>query len=181
MGQFYALLAVAVTAGIFVLISYYRKQKIYPICDRFATRYCELSDRVLNDLSCTAELAVEALGGDMLRMKPLSEQPLEIQMLFQKPVDSATLGIVRELYILRDEIQSHASNGNLSKDKYNAITNQVFDTVNTFLSMINRPQETFSKKDLDNFHYYLHKQKHIRNVTLPSIVSKACVEAIAVR
>lgn len=180
MGPIYALLTVAAMAGIFVFISYYRKWKVYPICDKFAARYCELADMVLPDLSCADELAVEGIGGEMLRIRPIEEQPPQIQVLMRNSVDEAIIKLLRELYFLRDEIQSHASNGNLSKDKYNAITNHTYDTANIFFSVIAHPEETLTQKDLENFHYYLHKQKHIRNVTFPSIVSKACAEAIAV-
>ena len=180
MGPIYALLTVAAMAGIFVFISYYRKWKVNPICDKFATRYCELADLVLPDLSCTAELAVEAIGGGLMRLKPLEEQPPQIQALMRKPADEVVIKLLRELYFLRDEIQAHASNGNLSKDKYNAITNQTYDTANIFFSVISHPEDTLSQNDIDNFHYYLQRQKHIRNVTFPSIVSKACAAAIAV-
>ena len=180
MEQLYALLIVAATAGIFTLIHYYRKRKVFPLCDKFAARYCELTDRVLGGLPCEAELAVEAIGGGLLRLKPAGEQPEEIQALLNVPVDETVKSMLRELYFLRDDIQSHASNGNLSKDKYNAITNHIFDTVNCFLAVISRPQDPISQKELDNFHYCLHMQKHIRNVTLPAIVSKDCAKAIAV-
>ena len=36
MGPIYALLTVAAMAGIYVFISYYRKWKVYPICDKNA-------------------------------------------------------------------------------------------------------------------------------------------------
>lgn len=180
MQQLYALLIVAATAGIFVLIHYYRKRKVFPLCDKFAARYCELADRVLPGLDCEAELAVETIGGGLLRLKPAEEQPPEIQAVLRAPVDDAIIAMLRELYFLRDDIQSHASNGNLSKDKYNAITNHIFDTINSFLAVVSHPQDTISQKELDNFHYCLHMQKHIRNVTLPSIVSKDCAQTIAV-
>lgn len=180
MEQLYALLVVAATAGVFILIHYYRKRKVFPLCDKFAARYCELTDRVLSGLSCEAELAVETIGGDLLRLRPIGEQPPEIQALLNVPIDDTIKAMLRELYFLRDDIQSHASNGNLSKDKYNAITNHLFNTVNSFLAVISRPQDTISKKELDSFHYCLHMQKHIRNVTLPSIVSKDCARAITV-
>jgi hypothetical protein len=161
-------------------VSYYRKRKLYPICDRFAARYCALADSVLDDLSSTAKLKVEALGGGMLKMKPFEQQPPEIQTILEKQLGNDVLESVRDLYFLRDDVQSHASNGSFSKDKYNAITNQLFDSAKAFFSIITSPKEIFSQKDMDNFHYYLNKQKHIRNVTLPSIVSKTCRDKIAV-
>lgn len=180
MEQYLAMLLVAAIAATFLLVSYYRKLKLYPVCDRFATRYCELADSVLDDLAGTANLRVDVLDGGMLCMKPFEEQPYAIQALLKKEVGGDALAIMRDLYMLRDDVQTHASNGSFSKEKYNAITNQLFDSANTFFSIITNPEETFSKKDLDNFHYYLNKQKHIRNITLPSIVSKSCQAAIAV-
>ena len=180
MDQYLAILMVAVVAAAFFLISYYRRWKLMPTCDRFAMRYCDLADSVLTDDSATASLHVEALGGDLLRMKPLEEQTMLMREILGKPVDDAVLAAMRDLYLLRDDIQARASNGSLSKNKYNAITNQLFDSANTFFSILNHPDATFSQKDLDNFHYYLQNQKHIRNVTLPSIVSKDCSEKITV-
>ena len=42
----------------------------------------------------------------------------------KEPIDDRALASIRELYLLRDDIQAQASNGSFSKDKYNAITNQ---------------------------------------------------------
>ena len=81
---------------------------------------------------------------------------------------------------MRDEIQSQASNGSFAKDKYNAITNQVFDSLNAYLSILQNPTQILSQKDLDQFHYVLHKQKHIRNITLAAITSHACAAEIAI-
>ena len=89
------------------------------------------------------------------------------------------LSDLRDLFFLRDEIQSQASNGNFSKDKYNAITNQLFDSLNLYLSLLNNPTQVLSTKDLDQIHYFLQKQTHIRTVSLPSIVSRACAESLA--
>ena len=180
MEQYLAMLLVAAVASILLLVSYYRKRKLYPICDRFAARYCELADSVLGDLSGAANLRVEVLDGGMLRMRPIEQQPPEIQEVLKKEVGDDALAIMRDLYFLRDDVQAHASNGSFSKEKYNAITNQLFDSANTFFAMITNPEDTFSKKDLDDFHYYLNNQKHIRNVTLSSIVSKTCKAVIAV-
>jgi hypothetical protein len=180
MTQMLSLLTVAVMAGVFLLISYYRKRRMHPLCDRFAGRFCELADGVLPHLECGASLLVEPAGEGALRMRPPVQQPEEIRAVLGHPVGEDDLEALRDLYFLRHEIQSHASNGSLAKDKYNAITNQLFDSVNTFLAIINHPEATFSQKDLDNFHYFLQKQKHIRNVTLPSIVSKTCGSAIFV-
>jgi len=180
MQQYLAMLLVAITAAAFYGVHYYRRRKLDPVCDRFAICYCELADSVLKDLSSTADLRVAVLDGGMLQMMPLEAQPPEIQAIFEKKLDENVLALMRELYFLRDDIQSRASNGSFSKDKYNAITNQLFDSASTFFTIIDNPETTFSRKDLDDFHYYLQKQKHIRNVTLPSIVSKACCTAIAV-
>ncbi len=180
MDRYLAILVVAVIAAAFFLISYYRSWKLMPTCDRFAECYCDLADSVLTDDSVQASLKVEVLGGGLLRIRPMEEQTVLIREIFSRPVDDDILAAMRELYFLRDDIQSRASNGSLSKNKYNAITNQLFNSANAFFSMIAHPEETFSKKDLDNFHYYLNNQKHIRNVTLSSIVSKKCRAVIAV-
>jgi len=179
MDRYLAILAVAAMAAIFFLISYYRKRKLMPACDRFAMRYCSLADSVLPNDSAAARLNVEALGGGLMRVRPMEEQSEIIREILGKPVDDEILAAIRELYFLRDDIQTRASNGSLSKDRYNAITNQLFEAANTFFLILNEPDATISQKDLDNFHYFLNEQKHIRNVTLPSIVSKSCGATIA--
>jgi len=180
MSELLAVPIVAVMAGIFLLISYYRRHKMHPVCDRFAERYCQLADSVLPELECGESLLVVSAGNGALRMRPAAQQPECIRTVLAHTAGEDALEALRDLYFLRHEIQSHASNGSLAKDKYNAITNQLYDSANTFLAMINHPDTTFSQKDLDNFHYFLQKQKHIRNVTLPSIVSKTCGAAISV-
>ncbi len=179
MNQFLAILAVAAMAAVFLLISYHRKSALHPACDRFAKRYCELADGFLDDLDCTASLNVEVLDGGALRMRPIEEQPAALRPVLEKPVNDDVIAIMRDLYMLRDDIQARASNGSMSKNHYNAILNQLYVSVDTFLAIIQNPDKTFSPKDLEQFHYFLQKQRHIRNITLPAIVSKTCREEIA--
>lgn len=180
MERYFAMLVVALVAAAFYGVSYYKKRKLFPLCDRFAQCYCELADQMLGAVDCKASLNFEAMDGGLVSIRPAEEQPEAIRDILQKKVDDSALSKVRELFYLRDEIQAHASNGSFSKDKYNAITNQLFESLNTYLSVINDPSQAFSLKELDYFHYYLQKQAHIRNVTLPSIVSRVCATNIAV-
>lgn len=179
MEKYLAMLLVALVAAVFYGVSYLKKRRMFPLCDRFAELYCELADRMLGKTGCAASLNVEHLDGGLVEIRPQEEQPEAIREIFRRPVDDAVLSGVRELFSLRDEIQAHASNGSFAKDKYNAITNQLFESLNTFLSIIQDPSQTLSKKDLDQFQYYLQKQAHIRNVTLPAIISHACAASIA--
>jgi len=179
MEQFLAILVVAVVAAMFYGVYYLRKIKLYPVCDRFARCYCDIADRFITDPNEQVSLNVEALDGGLFHILPLEQQPEAVRAALQKPVDDELLKSLRELFLLRDEIQAQASNGNLSKDKYNAVTNQLFDSLNLYLSVVNDPSQVLSSKDLKQIHYFLQKQKHIRTVTLPSIVSRSCAASIA--
>ncbi len=181
MEKYLAMLVVAAVAAAFYGVSFLKKKKMEPACERFAECYCALADRLLQGHGTQTNLLTETLDGGLLRILPLEEQPEEIRAAMQTPVDDAVLASVRELYFLRDDIQAQASNGSFSKDKYNAITNQVFDSLNVYLAILQDPTQFFSKKDLEQFHYVLQKQKHIRNTTLTAIVSGSCAARIAIQ
>ena len=180
MGQYLAMLAVAAIAAVFYGVSILKKRKMYPNCDRFATLYCEVADCLLEEKNSQACLNVETLDGGLFRIRPEEEQPEAIRTILKGEADAFLMANLREMYYLRDEIQAEASNGSFSKDKYNAITNQLFDSLNTFLSIIKEPTQMLSAKDLEQFHYFLQKQAHIRNVTLRAIVSRECAARIAI-
>ena len=179
MEQFLAILVVALVAAAFYGISYFRKKKIYPDCDRFALQYCRLSDRLLDEGTSSSDLAVDMMSGGLYQIRPIEQQPEGVRNALQKAIDQETLDTLRELFLLRNEIQSKASNGSLAKDKYNAITNQIYESLHTFLSIVKDPTQFITQKELDYFNYFLLNQKHIRNVTLAAIVSRACAEQIA--
>lgn len=180
MEKYLAMLVVALVAGAFYGVSYLKKKKMFPACDRFAETYCALMDRLLDDRGTQQSLLTESQDGGLLRILPVADQPEALRSMMQKPIDDAMLASVRELYFLRDDIQAQASNGSFSKDKYNAITNQVFDSLNAYLAILQDPTQLISKKDLEQFQYVLQKQKHIRNTTLAAIVSGACAARIAI-
>ena len=179
MEQYLAILVVVVVAAAFYGVSYLKKKKMYPACDRFAEAYCELTDRLLDDLSTQARLKTEAMPGGLFRIDPIDAQPEAIRAALQKSIDDSVMTTLRELFLLRDDIQAQASNGSFSKDKYNAITNQLFESLNAYLSIVQDPTQLISEKDLDRFHYVLHKQSHIRSVALAAIVSRPCAARIA--
>ena len=180
MDKYLAMLIVAAIAAAFYGVSYLKKRKMYPLCDRFAIEYCDLADRLLGHHAIQQSLATEKMDGGLFRILPMQNQPEEIQNALMSPIDDEVLASVRSLFLLRDEIQAQASNGSFSKDKYNAITNQIFESLNAYLSIIQDQSQFLSQNDLDQFHYVLYKQKHIRNTTLPAIVSRSCAARIAV-
>ena len=180
MEQFLAILLVAAVAAAFYGVSYLKKRSMHPDCDRFALQYCELADRLLDETNIASELRVTPLSGGLYQILPLEQQALAIQKALQKPIDPEMLTLLRELFMLRDEIQSKASNGSFAKDKYNAITNQVYESINLYLSVLKDPSQVLSQKDIDQIHYFYQKQQHIRNVTLRAIVSNDCAEKIAI-
>ena len=179
MEKYLAMLIVAAVAAVFYGVSYLKKRKLYPVCDRFADEYCELADRLLGHHSIQQSLAAETIDGGLFRIQPMQNQPEEIQNALKRPIDDEVLASVRNLFLLRDEIQAQASNGSFSKEKYNAITNQIFDSLNSYLSIVQDQTQFLSQNDLDQFHYMLHKQKHIRNTALAAIVSRSCAARIA--
>lgn len=180
MEKYLAMLVVALVAAAFYGVSHLKKKKLYPVCDRFAKEYCSLADRLVDNHGTQVKLATQALDGGLLQPLPAESQPEEIRHALKKSIDDAVYASVRELFLLRDEIQAQASNGSFAKDKYNAITNQVFDSLNAYLSILQDPAQILSQKDLDQFHYVLQKQKHIRNITLAAITSRTCAAEIAI-
>lgn len=180
MERYLAILVVLIVAALFYGVSILKKRRLTPLCDRFAFTYCALADRMLDDLNCKETLRVDTQDGGLIRIRPLAEQPEALQAILKKPVDDSALAEIRELFFLRDEIQSHASNGSFSKDKYNAITNQLYESLHTVLSVVKNPSQIISQKDLDQIHYFINKQAHIRNITLAAVVSRACGARIAI-
>ncbi len=180
MEQFLAILLVLAVAAAFYGVNFLKKKKMYPACDKFAQLYCELADNLLDDLHGMANLNVETLAGGLFQIRPMNQQPEAIRSAFAKTIDEDVLAKLRELFFLRDEIQAEASNGSFAKDKYNAITNQLFDSINTYLSIIKDPTQNLSSKDLEQFHFFMQKQVHIRNITFPAVVSRSCAAGIAV-
>ena len=180
MEKYLAMIVVAVVAAMFYGVSYLKKTKMYPNCDKFAQLFCELADRLLVEPDGKANLNVETLDGGLFQIRPSEEQSESIRNAMQKPLDDEVMSALRELFFLRNEIQAEASNGSFSKDKYNAITNLLYDSLNTYLAIIKDPSQYISAKDLEQFHYYFQKQTYIRNTTLPAIVSRACAARIAI-
>ena len=74
MEQFLAILVVLVVAAAFYGISYLRKKRLYPTCDQFARRYCEIADRLLADVDEPVNLQVVTLDGGLCQLKPLEQQ-----------------------------------------------------------------------------------------------------------
>ena len=179
MEQFLAILVVVVVAAAFYGISYLRKRRLYPVCDRFAQVYCEMADRLLAGANAQTSFNVVSQDGGLYQLRPPNQHSQAAQSALNRAVDDEMLAGLRELFFLRDEIQAQASNGNFSKDQYNAITNQLFDSLNLYLSFVKNPTQVLSKKDLDQIHYFMQKQVHIRTVTLPKIVSQSCAAKIA--
>lgn len=97
------------------------------------------------------------MSGGLYQILPLEQQALAIQKALQKTIDPEMLTLLRELFMLRDEIQSKASNGSFAKDKYNAITNQVYESINLYLSVLKDPSQVLSQKDIDQIHYFYQK------------------------
>ena len=102
MDKYLAMLIVAAVAAAFYGVSYLKKRKMYPLCDRFAIEYCDLADRLLEHTSAQQSLATEKLDGGLFRILPMQDQSEEIQSALKRPIDDAVLASVRNLFLLRE-------------------------------------------------------------------------------
>lgn len=154
-------------------ISYFRKRRIEPSLDAFATAYCEVADHILGDARALQDawFATETTADGLFRLAPVERQPMALQRLFTAGVDDYAMERLRTMFRQRSQAQDALSGINMLSKRINPVLNNTYDLVNEFLSLLHQPDVTFDQKSLDRFHYFLHKQQHIRGVALASIVS----------
>lgn len=154
-------------------ISYYRKKRVEPSIDAFAKAYCEVADHILGDARGLQEtwFATETTASGLFRLAPVERQPMALQRLFQAGVDEYSMERLRTMFQQRSRAQEALSGANMLSKRINPVLNNTYDLINEFLSLLHQPDVTFDQKSLDRFHYFLHKQQHIRSVALASIVS----------
>lgn len=181
-GNWWGMLLVLGVAGALLGISYLRKRRVEPCLDAFAEAYCEAVDHILGDPRAlqSAWLATETTADGLFRLAPMDRQPMALRTLFEKGVDAYAMERLQTMYDQRSKAQEVLSGINMLGKRINPVLNNTFDLINESLSLLHKPDVTFDQKSLDRFHYFLHKQQHVRNVALASIVSTRCKQRIAV-
>ena len=172
-------LVVAVIAGLFYFLTQYRIKRLHTPCDRFSEAFCNAADHVLRGYVGNGEIAYDVGDGGRVTLRPVREQPVEMQLLLQNGIDDAVMEQMRIMYGARDEAQALLGGVTLVGDKYNSVLNRVYDLANLSFSFLNDPSLVRSREDVEELTYFLTQQDHIRNVTLTAIVSDTCKQKIA--
>lgn len=180
-GNWWGMLLVLGVAAAIIGISYLRKKRTEPFLDGFAIAYCEAADHVLGGARQfeSTWLATETTVDGLFQIAPMEQQPEALRDLFQKGVDEYALDRLRTMYVQRQRAQETLSGINMLSKRVNPVLNSTYDLLNESLSLIHTPGVTFDQKSLDRFHYFLHKQQHVRNVGLASVISEKCKQEIA--
>lgn len=175
------MLIVAVVAFSILGISAYRKRRIDPQLETFAQAYCEAADHVLGGPHRMegAWLATETTADGLLRLAPLDQQPEALRQLLQQGVDDYVMERLGVMHAARCKAQETLSGINFFSKRINPIVNTTYDQINEFLTLVLHPDVVFDQKNLDQFHYFLHQQGHIRNVALGSVLPEHAKQKIA--
>lgn len=180
MEQFLGILLVSLVVAALIGISYLRKKRVGPNLDAFAEAFCEAADHVLGTPYAygSAWLATETTADGFLRIAPMEQQSELIRELFEKGVDEYCMDRLETMYRQRSKAQETLSGINMFSKRLNPVLNDSYDLLNEFLAFIHQTDASFSRGTLDRFHYFLHEQKHIRNVSLASFVTEGCKQRI---
>jgi hypothetical protein len=178
------LLIVGIVAMIFWM-SAIREKRVQVFTDEFAKAFIEASDHVLSDvlieekLSYSIESTVDSRGREIKKSKvipvklaPLEEQPEALQKLFLNGIDSFVLERFKIMHIKRDGAQMYLTSINMIEKKYNSALNRIYDIANISFSSLNDYSAIMTLEDVENFHFFLHKQNFLRSITLASIMSR---------
>jgi len=183
------ILSMLLIAGIVVLIfwlSGIREKRVQTFSDEFCRAFIEASDHILDgtlkgeQLNYTVDASALKLSGKVTKdrkkipviVSPIEEQPEEIQKLFNQGIDAFVLERFKTMHIKRDGAQQYLTSINLIEKKYNSAMNRIYDIANLSFSALEDITVLKTQEDLDNFHFFLHKQDFIRSTTLNSIMSK---------
>lgn len=175
------MLIVAVVALSILGISAYRKRRVDPQLETFAQAYCEAADHVLGGPHGleSAWFATETTADGQLRLAPLDQQPEALRQLLQQGVDDYVMERLQAMHAARCKAQETLSGINFFSKRINPIVNTTYDQINEFLALVLHPDAVFDQKRLDQFHYFLHQQGHIRNVALASVLPEHAKRKIA--
>jgi hypothetical protein len=107
-----------------------------------------------------------------VRLAPLEEQPEALQKLFRKGIDPFILERFQTMHVKRDGAQQYLTSINMIEKKYNSALNRIYDIANISFRALKDYSVIQTLEDVENFHFFLHKQNFMRNTTLSSIMSK---------
>ncbi len=174
-------------AGIVVVIfwmSGVREKRVQVFTDEFGKAFIEASDHILDiqlqdeKLKYSIMTMVDSRGREIksskgvpVKLAPLEEQPEALQRLFQKGIDVFVLERFQTMHIKRDGAQQYLTSINMIEKKYNSALNRIYDIANISFSALKDYSVIHTLEDVENFHFFLHKQDFIRNTTLSSIMS----------
>ena len=172
-------LAVAIVAALLILTSQLRHKRIYPYLDAFAQAYCEAADHVLHGRVIPDTPAVERLDGGGVALLPAEAQPEAVRSLLEQGIDDYVMQRLRTMYEMRAKAQEHLTGINYVGKKINGVLNRCYDLANLSFSIINDPTVVRREEHLDEFRFFLTKQRFLRTTTLASVVSEECRKKLA--
>lgn len=171
------ILLVLAVAGSFIGVSYLQKYRAQSYLDGFAEAYWRAVTLVLDDPNAyrDAVLATVPSPDGGLRVAPLEQQPVVLRALLEKGVGQDAVAELQKMFEDRAEVGRRLSGLNLVGKRIFPVLNNMFDLLNESFALICNYQEVeFDPKTLERFHFFLHRQQHVRTVTLPSVTSLAC-------
>ncbi|MEG1547436.1 MAG: hypothetical protein RR527_01690 [Clostridia bacterium] len=178
MREWLAILAVAVITIVILALTELRKKRIAPYCDAFALAFCEAAEHVLPRHLAAQSLAYAVNEAGKINVLPLDEQPDALRAVFSQQVDEYAMQRFRVMHDQRINAQKLLTGFNLIDKKYNACLNHCYDLMNLFLSALEDFSVIVEKKDIEDIESFLYKQRHLRTVTLASIITPACREKL---
>ncbi len=171
------ILLVLAVAGSFIGVSYLQKYRAQSYLDGFAEAYWRAVTLVLGDPNAyrDAVLATVPSPDGGLRVAPLEQQPVVLRALLEKGVGQDAVDELQKMFEDRAEVGRRLSGLNLVGKRIFPVLNNMFDLLNESFALIcNYREVEFDSKTLERFHFFLHRQQHVRTVTLPSVTSEAC-------
>lgn len=181
-------------AGIVVLIfwmSAIREKRVQVFTDEFGKAFIEASNHILvtpmqdERLNYTILATVDGKGREIrdkkkipVRLAPLEEQPEALQGLFQVGIDSYVLERFQTMYMKRDGAQLYLTSINMIEKKYNSALNRIYDIANISFSALNDYSVIKTLEDVENIHFFLHKQDFLRSTTLAAIMSREAKRSV---
>ena len=189
------ILPMLLVIGIVLLIfwmSGIREKRVQVFTDEFCKAFIEASDYILDpqlqeELKYSIETRVDRRGREIkesklvpVKLAPLGEQPEALQRLFRKGIDPFVLERFQTMYRKRDGAQLYLTPINMIEKKYNSALNRIYDIANVSFSALKNYSVIQTLEDVENFHFFLHKQDFIRNTTLSSIMSKDAKRSLLV-
>lgn len=191
------ILPMLLVIGIVILIfwmSGVREKRVQVFSDEFCKAFIEASDYILDlqlqeeELRYSIETMVDRRGREikdskqvLVKLAPLEEQPEALQKLFLKGIDTFVLERFQTMHRKRDGAQLYLTSINMIEKKYNSALNRIYDIANVSFSALKNYSVIQTLEDVENFHFFLHKQDFIRNTTLSSIMSKNAKRSLLVQ